>query len=81
MISREVDAQEKILSFSGATWQKIFSDAEARRLIALSDERKALSVAMKLPLRIPNPVQCKMLLNLLDRLEENGLTYVPDAEP
>ena len=51
----------------------------ARRLIASASEKSALSVAMKLPLKMPNPVKCKRLLRLLDRLEENGLTYDADA--
>ena len=51
-----------------------------RKLLAL-DERSALSIAMKIPNKIPSPLQCAKLLRLLNRLEENGLTYAPDAEP
>ena len=79
VISREVDAQSKILSFSGATWQKIFSDAKTRKLIANVAEQSALKTAIKIPQRIPQPFQCEHLLRLLDRLEENGLTYQSDA--
>ena len=74
-----MDAQTKILSFSGATWRKIFDDASARKLIASSAEKSALSAAMKIPQRIPQPFQCEHLLRLLARLKENGLTYEADA--
>ncbi len=77
--SFEVDAQKKILSFSGETWKKVFNDASARKLIAL-DERTAISTAIKIPNKIPAPFQCEKLLRLLERLEENGLTYSPDVE-
>ena len=78
-ISIGVDAQKKILSFSGATWRKIFDDANARKLIASPAEKSALSAAMKIPQSIPQPFQCEILLRVLDRLEENGLTYQHDA--
>ncbi|MBE8952783.1 MAG: hypothetical protein SR1Q7_06530 [Quinella sp. 1Q7] len=74
-----VDAQSKILSFSGATWRKIFDDA-ARKNFLTHDEQSALSTAMKLPKKIPSPSQCQKLLRLLERLEDDGLTYAPDAE-
>lgn len=73
--SLEVDAQAKVLSFSGETWRQIFSDASARKLIANIQEQSALKTAMKIPQRIPQPFQCEYLLRLLERLEENGLTY------
>ena len=54
--------------------------ADARKLIANSSEKSALVSAAKIPNRIPQPFQCERLLQLLERLEENGLTYTPDAE-
>ena len=78
--SLEVDVQAKILSFSGMTWRRIYDDASRRKLLAL-EERSALSTAMKIPNKIPSPLQCQKLLRLLDRLEENGLTYEADFEP
>lgn len=76
--SFEVDAQRKILSFSGETWKKIFQDATTRKLLT-ADENSSLKTAMKIPLKIPQPFQCEKLLRLLERLEENGLTYEPDG--
>ena len=78
--SFEVDAQTKILSFSGVTWRRIYVDASRRKLLAL-DERTALSTAMKIPVKVPSAKQCQKLLRLLERLEENGLIYAPDMEP
>ena len=78
--SRELDMQRKVLSFSGTTWRRIRDDAARRKLLS-HDEKSALSTAIKIPNKIPEPFQCELLLRLLDRLEENGLTYVPDAEP
>ena len=76
--SFEVDAQEKILSFSGETWKKIFQDATTRKLL-IADENFSLKTAMKIPLKISQPFQCEKLLRLLERLEENSLTYEPDG--
>lgn len=76
--SFEVDAQRKILSFSGETWKKIFQDATTRKLLT-ADENSSLKTAMKIPLKIPQPFQCEKLLRLLERLEEKGLTYEPDG--
>ena len=75
--SFEVDAQTKILSFSGELWKKILNDASSRKL-TLPDEKSALTTAMKIPIKIPSPLQCEKLLRLLERLKENGLTYEPD---
>lgn len=76
--SFELDAQKKVLSFSGETWKKIFQDAITRKLLT-ADENSALKTAMKIPSKIPQPFQCEKLLRLLERLEENGLTYESDG--
>lgn len=76
--SFEVDAQRKILSFSGETWEKIFQDATTRKLLT-ADENSSLKTAMKISSKIPQAFQCEKLLHLLERLEENGLTYEPDG--
>lgn len=78
VISNEVDIQTKILSFSGMMWQKIRDDAARRNLLS-PDEKSALTTAVKDSL--PSKKYCELLLRLLDRLEENGLTYAPDREP
>ena len=79
IIVNEVDAQKKIISYSGAMWRKIYDDAARNKLLTL-DERSALTTAMKIPNRIPEPFQCVKLFQLLNHLEENGLTYVPDND-
>ena len=79
--SFDVDAQSKILSFSGATWRKIFDDADRKKYLT-PDEKFALSTAMAMGYsgKLPSPPQCQKLLRLLERLEDDGLTYAPDAE-
>lgn len=72
--SFEVDAQKKVLEIDSETWQKILQDAMSRNLIAF-DEKAAVKTAMKIPQKIPSPLQCEKLLRLLNRMEENGLTY------
>ena len=57
---------------------KNFSDATTRKLLT-ADENSSLKTAMKIPSKIPQPFQCEKLLRLLERLEENGLTYEPDG--
>ena len=75
--SFELDAQRKVLEIDSETWQKILQDATSRNLIAF-DEKSAVKTAMKIPLKIPSPLQCEKLLRLLKRMEENGLTYELD---
>ena len=71
-----IQAQENIVQLDGKIWQKIFIDASNLKLIATQDEAKALKTAMKIPMRIPTDFQCVTLLKLLDRLKENGHTYL-----
>lgn len=75
--SFELDAQRKVLEIDSETWQKILQDATSRNLIAF-DEKSAVKTAVKIPLKIPSPLQCEKLLRLLKRMEENGLTYELD---
>lgn len=72
--SFELVAQKKVLEISSGTWQKIFQDATSRNLIEF-DESSAIKTAMKIPYKIPSPLQCEKLLRLLKRMEENGLIY------
>jgi len=73
-ISFELDAQKKVLEIDSKTWQRIFQDAMSRNLIEF-DESSTIKTAMKIPNKIPSPIQCEKLLRLLKRMEENGLIY------
>lgn len=79
-ISIGIDAQAKIMSFSGETWQKIRDDARQKNLLT-PDENSALTTAVKIPAKIPEPFQCEKLFRLLERLEDEGLTYESDLDP
>lgn len=72
--SFELDAQRKILKIDSEMWQKIFQDAMSRNLISF-DEKSDIKTALKIPQKIPSPLQYEKLLRLLKRLEENGLTH------
>lgn len=75
-IATGLQAQEKIIKFDGPTWIKIFNEASRLKLIATQEEVIALRTAMKIPSRIPTDFQCVTLLKILDRLQENGHTYL-----
>lgn len=69
---------KKKFCHSAARRGKIFQDATTRKLLT-ADENSSLKTAMKIPLKISQLFQCEKLLRLLERLEENGLTYEPDG--
>ena len=66
-----VEAQEKVLMYSGQQWAEISKFAVSRRLVGPSDI-KALNTASHIPGKLPNSVECNRLLAILDKVKGEG---------
>ena len=70
-IEKEVDTMTRVVEIQGMQWIDIMEFAINKRIVA-PDELIALRVACQLPNKIPNLVQSKKLIALLDRVYEEG---------
>lgn len=66
------EAQMKVVQLSAEQWIQIEKFAKGRKL-ASYEEESALKIAIKLPVKIPNPYQSQKLLDLLKRVQSEGL--------
>jgi hypothetical protein len=70
-ILSDAEIMTKIIEISQAQWQNALNFAINRRLIT-QDEHTALRIATQIPQKMPTPSQCKRLLTVLERLQEEG---------
>ena len=70
-IEKDADAMTKVVEIQADQWQGIMDFAMNNRMVS-PDELLALRIACQLPNKVPNPVQSKKLIALLDRLYEEG---------
>lgn len=70
-IDSETELMTKIIVISQEQWQNALNFAASRRMIS-PDENTAMRIACQIPQKMPTPVQCKRLIAVLDRLEEEG---------
>lgn len=70
-IVSETDTMTKVIEIPATSWQNALSFATSKRLIS-SDEMIALRIAGQIPNKLPTAVQCKKLLRVLERLQEEG---------
>jgi len=70
-IEKDADAMTIVVGIDAVKWQTIKDFAMNKRL-ATTDELLALRIACQLPNKVPNPVQSKKLIALLDKLYEEG---------
>jgi hypothetical protein len=70
-IVQDADVMIKVLEIHPQQWQNAMNFATNKRMVS-PDELTALRIACQLPSKIPNPVQSKKLIALLDRLYEEG---------
>lgn len=70
-IISDTEIMTKIIEISQDQWQNVLSFAASREMIT-ADERTALRIACQIPQKMPNPIQCKKLLAVLERLQEEG---------
>ncbi|OLN26663.1 AIPR family protein [Desulfosporosinus metallidurans] len=70
-IDSDTEIMTKIIELPQRQWQNALSFATSRRLIT-PDEHTALRIACQIPQKIPTSIQCKRLLAVLERLQEEG---------
>lgn len=70
-ITNDINAQVEVVKYSADDWKRLSEFAVNNHLVGSADIA-ALSVACKIPLKIPNSVQSKKLLDLLDRAVQEG---------
>lgn len=70
-IDSDTEIMTKIINISQEQWQNALSFAMRGRMIT-PDEHTAMRIACQIPQKIPTPVQCKKLLAVLERLQEEG---------
>lgn len=70
-IDTDTEIMTKIIELSQGQWQNVLSFATSRRMIT-PDEHTALRIACQIPQKMPTPNQCKRLLSVLERLQEEG---------
>lgn len=66
-----LEAQKEVIKITGEQWKDISVFAAGKRLIGPSDV-KVLQVAIQIPKKIPNPVESKKLLKILDKVRGEG---------
>lgn len=70
-IDSDTEIMTKVVEISQAQWQNALSFATSRRIIT-PDEHTAMRIACQIPQKLPTPIQCKRLLAVLERLQEEG---------
>ena len=70
-IENDADAMIKVVEIQSGQWHSIMDFAVKKRMVT-PDELLALRVACQLPSKVPNPIQSKRLIALLDRVYEEG---------
>lgn len=70
-ITNDINAQVEVVKYEADVWKRLSEFAINNHLVGSADIA-ALSIACKIPLKIPNSVQSKKLLQLLDRAVQEG---------
>lgn len=67
-----VDVQARVCTeITSAQWQKAMRFAMEKRMVT-PDELISLRIATQIPAKLPTPFQCKKLIAVLERLQEEG---------
>lgn len=70
-VMNDIQAQTEVVKYSPDVWKNLSTFAVNNHLVTPSDV-SALTVACKIPSKIPNSYQCKRLLELLEKAIEEG---------
>lgn len=70
-IDSETELMTKVIEISQTQWQNALNFAASKRMIS-PDENTAMRIACQIPQKMPTPSQCKRLVAVLERLEEEG---------
>lgn len=72
-IVNEIYAQTEVINYSVEMWKRLTEFSVKKHLVTPTDVT-ALTVACKMPFKIPNTYQCKRLLTLLHSAVEEGFS-------
>lgn len=70
-VTNDINTQVEVVKYSADDWKKISEFAVNNHLVSTADI-VALSIACKIPSKIPNAIQSKKLLDLLERVRQEG---------
>lgn len=70
-IEMDADTMTKVVEIAPNQWRSVMDFAVDRRMIT-PEELTALRIACQLPTKVPTPAQSKKLIQLLERLYEEG---------
>lgn len=70
-VDNSIGAQIKVVELGKRYWVELAAWARARRLVT-DEQDKLLSLAVRLPVKVPTDWQSEKLLRLKDRMEEEG---------
>ncbi len=70
-IDSDTEIMTKIIKISQEQWKNALSFATSSRMIT-PNEHTAMRIACQIPQKMPTPVQCKKLIAVLERLQEEG---------
>jgi AIPR protein. len=70
-IEMDADVMTRVVEIRPNQWHNVMDFAVSRRMIT-SEEKTALCIACQLPTKVPTPAQSRRLIQLLDRLYEEG---------
>lgn len=71
-IDSELDVQKEVLAILPEQWQEAYKFAKSKRLLRAQEEESVLLIVSHARRRVPTSHQCKVLLNVLKRLQEEG---------
>lgn len=67
-----IEAQKAVLAYPKPMWKKLHIYLIGRHLLTNATDSRALAMAEKIPIKLPNSFQCHRLLELLREAEEDG---------
>lgn len=72
-VTNDIQAQTEVVGYSAEMWKRLAQFSVDRHMVS-SDDEKALSIACRLPAKIPNSYQSRRLLALLQKAVEEGFS-------
>ena len=71
-VDNGIEAQKRVFEISGDDWGRILQKGEERRLFS-PKELGVLKIAAQIPKKVPTDKQCVVLIDVLEKMSENGL--------
>ncbi len=68
-----IEAQKKVIDISASKWESIFTEGQKKRIFS-PKEINILKIATLIPQKIPSEKQSAVLLEVLKKAEEEGIT-------